>query len=154
MVRILLTIILSLRSHFFNCNFFIKRLSFFLIFFVFAGYQLIGQSVIEMADPTDAEIVLLEVDNKENADIIVFKTRKKYESKQWDCMWRYRKWGFSDLSIFIFSDLSDTLKYKDEDTQYKINGKVYFTENIKERGYNDPNFRIEGIIRKFKAVTK
>jgi outer membrane protein OmpA-like peptidoglycan-associated protein len=139
-----------LKSHLFIC--FLKKSSFSLLIFVIASYQLMGQSVIEMTDPADAEVVLLSVDKKEDADIIVFKTHKKSESKQWDCMWRFRKWGFSDLSIFIFSNLNDTVNYRDEDAKYTINGKVYFTQNIKERGYKDPNFRIQGIIRKFNNI--
>ena len=131
----------------------IKDKRFFIILILtFFCWNSNAQSVIEMTDPSDAKVVLLSVNKKEAADIVVYKTTKRSESRKWDCMWRYKKWGFSDLSIFIFENLKDTVLYKEEDSNFKINGKVYFTQNPNERGYKDPNFRIEGIIRVFTGV--
>ncbi len=125
-----------------------KRLLILCLFTVFLCFDSIGQSVIELMDPFDADVILLSVNKKEEADIIVYKTKKISESKQWDCMWLFKQWGFSNLSIFIYTDISDTAKYADGDSKYKINGKVYFTQNIIERGYANPNTIIEGLIKK------
>lgn len=128
---------------------------FFIIFFnifpIFCNFSY-GQTVIEMTYPTDADLVLVKVDNKKDADIIVFKTTSKEEARQWDCMWMFKEWGFSDLSIFIMNDISDTILYIEDDYAYKVAGKIYFTDKKEERGYNDPYFRLEGIFRKFKYV--
>ncbi|MBI5541822.1 MAG: hypothetical protein HY951_17330 [Bacteroidia bacterium] len=125
-----------------------KGLLCFIYLFVSICYSVIGQSVIEVTDPADANIILLLVDKKADADIVIYKTTKTSESKQWDCMWLFKKWGFSDLSIFIYTDDKDTSLYMDEDTKYRIQANVFFTNNIEERGYKDLNFKIEGLIRK------
>lgn len=126
---------------------------FFSIVFVFSFvYSSFAQTIIEMTHPSDAQLVLLKVDNKKDADIIAFKTKKKSESRQWDCLWKFKKWGFANLSIFILDNIADTVLYKDDENGFTIDGKVYFTENKEERGYNDPNFRLKSVFRKFKEV--
>ena len=125
-----------------------KRLTLLLILLINLYYNGMAQSVIEVIDPAEADIILLQVDKKEDADIVVYKTKKSSESKQWDCMWMFKKWGFSDLSIFIYTDVKDTSKFVDEDLKYKFSGRVYYTQNKDERGYKDPDFQIEGLIRK------
>ncbi len=134
------------------CFFNIINRKFILIFvlFFFFSYQSIGQTVIEMTHPIDADIVLLKVDKKENADIIVFKTKKKKEARNWDCNWKFKKWGFANLSIFLMENIKDTVLYKDDDNSFVIDGKVFFTENKDERGYNNPNFRLKKVFRKIK----
>jgi len=129
-------------------NILIKKILFLFILMVTINLYSLGQSVIEVVDPADADIVLLSVDKKENADIVVYKTKKISESKQWDCMWLFKKWGLSDISIFIYTDIKDTALYVDVDLKYKIQGKVFFTQNIQERGYKVPDFSIEGLRRK------
>ncbi len=123
----------------------------FTVIFVFQlSNNTIGQTVIEMTHPSDAQIVLLKVDNKKDADIIVYKTKSKKESRKWDCLWKFKNWGFANLSIFIMNNIADTTLYKDDENGFVIDGKVYFTENASERGYNDPNFRLKGVFRKFR----
>jgi hypothetical protein len=126
----------------------IFKILFIFILIIAINTSSFAQSVIEVVDPADADVILLSVDKKEDADIVVYKTNKLSECKKWDCMWLFKKWGFSDLSIFIYTDIKDTAEYVDEDLKYKIQGKVYFTQNIQERGYKDPYFTIEGLIRK------
>ncbi len=132
-------------------NLVIVLLVIFIISSFFPGYSF-GQTVIEMTYPTDADLVLVKVDNKKDADIIVYKTTSKEEARQWDCMWLFKEWGFSDLSIFIMNNISDTLLYVEDDYAYKIAGKIYFTDKKEERGYNDPYFRLEGVFRKFRDI--
>ncbi|HBS87899.1 MAG: hypothetical protein A2W91_10715 [Bacteroidetes bacterium GWF2_38_335] len=111
------------------------------------------QTVIEMMHPSDANIVLLQVDNKDEADVIIYRTELKDEFQAWDCMWKMKSWGFSNFSVYITKDLNDSLLV-DDDTGNKllIHGKVFFTENPSERGYKDPNFRLEGVLRKVKVT--
>ena len=130
-------------------NYLRKRLLIVAFLFVVFSDALYSQSVIEVTEPYDADIILLSVNKKEDADIVVYKTNKISESKKWDCMWLFKKWGFSELSVFIYTNLADTTEFIDEDLKYRINGKVYFTDNINERGYKDPNIKIEGLVRKY-----
>jgi hypothetical protein len=125
-----------------------KRRYFLLILFVVLCNRGISQSVIEVVDPAEADVILLQVDKKEDADVVVYKTKKASESKEWDCMWMFKQWGFSDLSIYIYTDVKDTSKFVDEDLKYKFSGRIYFTQNKDERGYRDPHFQIEGLTRK------
>lgn len=108
-----------------------------------------SQTVIEMAHPGDANLILLEVDSKDKADIVVYKTELKEEVQEWDCKWKFKEWGFSNFSIYIAKDSNDPL-LTDEETGRKFifHAKVYFTESIAEAGYQDPNFRLEGVFRK------
>ncbi len=126
---------------------------FFTIVFIFSLiYSSFAQTVIEMTHPTDAQLVLLKVDNKKDADIIAYKTKKKSESMQWDCLWKFKKWGFANLSIFILNNIADTVLYKDDENGFAIDGKVYFTDNKEERGYNDQNFRLKNVFRMLKEI--
>jgi outer membrane protein OmpA-like peptidoglycan-associated protein len=120
------------------------------LYFSIISLNLSAQTVIEMTYPTDADLVLVKVDNKKDADIIVYKTTDKEEAKQWDCMWLFKEWGFSDISVFLMNSISDTLLYIEDDYAYKVAGKIYFTDKKEERGYNDPYFRLEGVFRKFR----
>lgn len=131
-------------------NNFKRRLFLLLILAFVFNYQSISQTVIEMTHPTDADVVLLKVEKKENADIIVFKTKKKQEARKWDCMWKFKRWGFANLSVFIMENIKDTVLYKDDENSFIIDGKVFFTDNIQDRGYNNPNFRLKKVFRKIK----
>lgn len=111
-----------------------------------------GQTVIEMTHPNDADVVLLKVDKRSDADIIVYKTKKNKEAREWDCLWKFKNWGFANLSIFIMENINDTAKYNDDDLGFVVDGKVYFTDNRDERGYNNPNFRLKGVFRKFREA--
>ena len=126
---------------------------FFTLIFIFSfTYSSFAQTVIEMTHPTDAQLVLLKVDNKKDADVIAYKTKKKSESQQWDCLWKFKKWGFANLSIFILNNIADTVLYKDDENGFAIDGKVFFTDNKEERGYNEQDFRLERVFRKLKEV--
>ncbi len=113
------------------------------------------QTVIEMMFPEDANLILLEVNNPDSADIVVYKTKDKKQAEQWDLMWKFKKWGFSNFSVYITKSPDDTLLYdKETGIRYPINGRVYFTNNPDERGYKNPNFHLEGVFRKVKTVKK
>lgn len=102
-----------------------------------------------MLHPGDANVVLLEVDKKEDADIVIYKTEDKAEAQEWNCKWKFKAWGFSNFSVYISKTETDSLLY-DTETGNKllVHGKVYFTDNSSECGYMDPNFRLEGVFRK------
>jgi hypothetical protein len=108
-----------------------------------------AQTVIEMMHPLDANLVLLEVDSPDKADIVVYKTNDKKLYQQYDCKWKFKSWGFSNFSVYITKDENDSLLL-DEETGRKrpINGKVYFTNDISQAGYKNPDFRLEGVFRK------
>ena len=126
---------------------------FFIIVFLFSLINSsFSQTVIEMTHPSDAQLVLLKVDNRKDADIIAYKTKKNSESRQWDCLWKFKKWGFANLSIFILNNIADTVLYKDDENGFAIDGKVFFTDNKEERGYNKQDFRLERVFRKLKEV--
>jgi len=124
-----------------------KYLLIILIFF--CGLNLKSQTVIEMAYPADANLVLLEVDNEKDADIAVYKTNDKELYQQWSLKWKFKKWGFSNFSVFITKNPNDTLLY-DPDTKREIpfNGKIYFTDDPAKARYITPGFRLEGVFRK------
>ena len=110
-----------------------------------------GQTVIEMMYPGDANLVLLQVQDEKDADIVVYKTEDKNEAESWDLQWKFRKWGFSNFSIYLAQSADDTLLVdKEEGITYPLQGKIYFTSNPDERGYNNPNFHLEGVFRKVK----
>jgi hypothetical protein len=124
-----------------------KRVLFFLI--TLSTLHIKAQTVIEMAYPQDANLVLLEVDSPDKADIIVYKTDDKKLAQEWDLKWKFKKWGFSNFSVYITKDVNDSLLV-DEETGRKLlfNAKVYFTDNPEDARYTDPNFRLEGVFRK------
>jgi hypothetical protein len=119
----------------------------FYILFSLLTFSLSSQTVIEMTAPGDANIILLEVDDSSKADIIIYKTESSKESCEWDCMWKFKKWGFSNFGIYITKDPNDPLM-KDEDfeVEYVFHGKVYFTTDKNLRGYRK-GFALEGIMR-------
>ena len=61
------------------------NLLFTLLLGVFFNF-LSAQTVIEMGHPSDANLVLLEVDSPDKADIIVYKTDKKKEYQEWKAL--------------------------------------------------------------------
>ncbi|MCX7862604.1 MAG: hypothetical protein N2449_06380 [Bacteroidales bacterium] len=108
-----------------------------------------AQTVIEMTHPGDANLVLLEVDKPEDADIIVYKTDKKEEYEEWNCKWKFKKWGFSNFSVYLTKNPNDSLLNDEEmGVQYSIQGRIYFTNNKEEAGYKTPGFQLEGVLRR------
>jgi hypothetical protein len=108
-----------------------------------------SQTVIEMTHPGDANLVLLVVDKPEDADIVVYKTDKKEEYEEWNCKWKFKKWGFSNFSVYLTKNPNDSLLYDEEmGIQYSIQGRIYFTNNKEEAGYKTPGFQLEGVLRK------
>ncbi|MCX7954693.1 MAG: hypothetical protein N3A01_05835 [Bacteroidales bacterium] len=123
----------------------------FIILIIFTTLTVItkSQTVIEMMHPGDANIILLEVDKPENADIIVYKTNVKEEYEEWNCKWKFKKWGFANFSVYITKDPNDSLLYDDElGIKYNIQGKIYFTTKKEEARYVTPGFQLEGVLRK------
>ncbi len=113
---------------------------------MFNGFS---QTVIEMAYPQDANLVLLEVDSPKKADIIVYKTNDKKEAQEWNLKWKFKKWGFSNFSVYITKDPNDSLLVDEETGRKSIfNAKVYFTSSPDSARYTDPDFRLEGVFRK------
>lgn len=106
------------------------------------------QTVIEMTHPGDANLILLEVDNIEDADIAVLKTDDKEQYQAWDCMWKFKTWGFSNFSVYITNDTKDPNLF-DEETgiQHVFHGKIYFTDKIEEKGYKTEGFMLEGVFK-------
>lgn len=133
------------------------RLLIFILFFICTSSM--GQTVIPMANPEDASLVLLEVKNPDDADIIVYKTRERKECWEWDLKWKFRKWGFCNFTVFITNDTTElyTLKYDGTDDDAKIYipyaGKVYFTDSNKNTEYKK-SFSLPGVmkVRRLKLV--
>lgn len=106
-----------------------------------------SQSVIEMMSPGDANIILLETKDISKADIVVYKTRKNEDYKQWDYMWKFKTWGFANFSVYIAQSEKDTLLVDNEEGyNYVISGKIYFTQNKEERGLKNMKFHLEGVM--------
>lgn len=138
----------------FLCIFGLSKLNYMktILFIVIAALsvlQLNSQTVIEMTHPGDANLILLEVPSIDQADFVVYRTEDKNEYTEWDLMWRFKKWGFSNFSVYLSKNPQDTLLNDvDMGVQYAFHGKIYFTSNKDERGYKNPNFRLEGVFRK------
>jgi len=108
-----------------------------------------AQTVIEMMHPGDANVVLLVVDDISKADLVIYRTEDKTEAEEWDCMWKFKEWGFSNFSIYLSNNPDDSLLSDDEmGIDYKFMGKVYFTDKKEEKGYKTPGFQLEGVFRK------
>ena len=61
-----------------------------LMFFSFVtGFS---QTVIEMASPLDANVVLLEVDSPDKADLVIYKTSDKNLIQEYNCKWKFKTW--------------------------------------------------------------
>ncbi len=118
---------------------------------IISPFLTLSQTVIEMMHPGDANLVLLEVDNIKDADIVIFKTDDNKEAEEWDCKWKFKKWGFSNFSIYIIKDENDTLLFDEELGQnLLIQGKVFFTDKKEECGYVNDDFRLEGVFKRVK----
>ena len=116
---------------------------------LFSSITGFSQTVIEMTHPMDANVVLLEVDSPDKADLVVFKSNDKKEIEEFDCKWKFKAWGFSNFSIYITKDDNDPLLMNEETGRKRtINGKVYFTSDVAQAGYKNPDFRLEGVFRK------
>ncbi|MBI5540941.1 MAG: hypothetical protein HY951_12830 [Bacteroidia bacterium] len=112
-----------------------------------------AQTVIEMTHPGDANLVLLVVDDIAKADIVIYRTDDKIDAEEWDCMWKFRQWGFSNFSIYLTKNPNDSLLTDPEmGINYQLMGKVYFTDKKDERGYKTPGFQLEGVFRKTSVV--
>ena len=62
---------------------------------------------------------------------------------------RFKAWGFSNFSVYITKDQNDPLLTNEETGRKKtINGKVFFTDDVAQAGYINPEFRLEGVFRK------
>ncbi len=102
-----------------------------------------------MTHPGDANLVLLVVDKPEDADIVVYKTDKKEEYEEWNCKWKFKKWGFSNFSVYLTKNPQDSLLNDEEmGIQYSIQGRIFFTDKKEEAGYKTPGFQLEGVLRK------
>ncbi len=125
-----------------------KKLFFIIISLVIFSF-INAQTVIEMTHPGDANLVLLVVDKIEDADIVVYKTDNKEEYQEWNCKWKFKKWGFSNFSVYLTNNPNDSLLIDDEmGIQYSFQGRIYFTNNKEEAGYKTPGFQLEGVLRK------
>lgn len=123
-----------------------------LVLFVITYRYSYSQTVIEMLHPGDANLVLLEVDKPEDADIVVYKTDKKEEYEEWNCKWKFKKWGFSNFSVYLTKDPQDSLLHDDDlGIDYAIQGRIYFTDNKEEAGYKTPGFQLEGVMKRIKT---
>lgn len=111
-----------------------------------------SQTMIEMTSPEDANLILLEVKDSSQADIYVYRTDRLKEAKEWDCMWKFKKFGFSNFAIYIAKNEKELyvsteeslngLEYK----EYIPAGKVYFVKNKEHRGYRK-GFALEGVMK-------
>ena len=111
-----------------------------------------GQTFIEMSSPEDASIILLEVTDKSEADLLVYKTDSKQESNEWDLKWKFRRGGFSNFGIYIAKDLSELFltaeeAYDETSKQLKPHAKVYFVDAPDSTRYQTETFRLEGVMR-------
>jgi hypothetical protein len=93
-----------------------------------------------MTSPEDAQIILLEVKDSVQADMFIYKTKYIQEAKEWDCMWKFKKFGFANFAIFITSDTTQLQVTEEEsllgeNKQYIPSGKIYFVTNKENRGY-------------------
>jgi hypothetical protein len=68
-----------------------------------------SQTMIEMSNPNDADIILLQVKDTADADVIIYCAESRTEWESWDCMWKVRVGGFSNFSFYLAQSESDTL---------------------------------------------
>ena len=115
-----------------------------ILFFSAISYS---QTMIEMSNPNDADIILLQVKDTSEADVIIYCATEKEEWESWDCMWKIRNGGWSNFAFYLAQSENDTLLINEKGQKLHINGKIYFTHNKILRGYRtDDNF-IEGVIK-------
>ena len=107
-----------------------------------------AQTIIEVTHPEDAEVILLEVEDSTQADIVVYKTTSASEASEWDCMWKFKKWGFSNFGVYITKNENDPLMNDEEyGKEYVFNAKIYFTDDKTCRGYRGKTKGIDGVMR-------
>ena len=106
-----------------------------------------SQTMIEMAHPADADIVLIEVKDTADADVIIYLTDEKEEIETWDCMWKTKAWGFSNFSFYLAKSETDSLLITDDGKPILISGKIYFTKNKELRGYKNDKVHLDGVMR-------
>jgi len=129
-----------------------NKMKWFVIILLLLCLNSQGQTVIQMLSPEDASVVLLEVKNKEEADIVVYKTKLLREAGEWDLKWKFRQWGFCNFSVFIAKDTTElyTSSFNADSDQEQIYvhycGKVYFTEKKEETEYNK-SFSLPGVMK-------
>lgn len=122
-----------------------------ILLLIIVSSSVYSQTMMEMSNPNDANIVLLEVQDTTNADIVVYLSDIKEEYQSWDCIWKIKEWGFSNFTYYLAQSESDTLLFTDDDKfPIPINGKVYFTDNKSIRGYRNNKVHIDGMMRKVK----
>ena len=125
-----------------------------LIIFLLVSTLSYAQTAIEMSNPNDADVVLLQVSDTSIADVIIYCSNDKSEWQQWDCMWKVRSGGFSNFSFYLAQSEDDTLLFTDDShIPILISGRVYFTHNKLIRGYRKPGLYIDGIM-KVKRIKK
>ena len=131
-----------------------NKLLFFLVLALTVNFSTVkAQTVIEMTHPGDANLVLLIVDDIAKADIVIYRTEDKVDAEEWDCMWKFKQWGFSNFSIYLTKNPNDSLLVDPEmGINYQLMGKVFFTNKKDERGYKTPGFQLEGVFRKTAVV--
>jgi len=106
-----------------------------------------SQTVIEMEYIEDATIVLREVNDTNLADVIIYKADNKSCAKYWDNMWYFKKWGFSNFSVYIIKE-NEAIRTSDTTlTPRPVSGNVYFTNDYKLRGYRGSKFHLDGIMK-------
>jgi len=106
-----------------------------------------SQTMIEMAYPEHANIVLQVVKDTADADVIIYISDEKRDYESWDCMWKVKSWGFSNFSFYLVRDLNDSLLTTPEGVRIPIAGKVYFTDNKKLRGYKSNKLYLDGVMK-------
>jgi len=106
-----------------------------------------SQTMIEMSNPNDADMIFIQVEDTSTADVIIYCTEEKIEYESWDCMWKIKTWGFSNFSIYLTTSENDTLLYNDKGQKLLINGKIYFTHDKTERGYRTEHAYIDGVMK-------
>jgi len=124
---------------------------FILILIIFLSFNCLSQTMIEMSSPEDATLILIEVEDSIMGDIYIFKTQKLLDAKEWDCMWKFKKFGFSNFAVYIAKNETE-LYMTSEDTEDGVektfisHGNVYFVKNKQNRGYRK-EFALEGMMK-------
>lgn len=112
-----------------------------------------SQTMIEMMNPNDANIILLQVHDTADADVIIYCAEEKEEWQEWDCMWRMRNGGFSNFAFYLAQSVDDTLLFTDDGHHpIPIAGKVFFTHDKSIRGYKNNKVHIDGMMVKAKRI--
>ena len=124
----------------------------YLLFVMLITFSTYSQTMIEMSNPNDANIILLQVSDSSMADVIIYCAEEKEEWLEWDCMWKIKGWGFSNFAFYLAQSEDDTLLFTDDThLAIPISGAVYFTHNKSIRGYKNDKVHIDGVMRKHKV---